>query len=240
MRGSGKRVLVSVFVYNEGAKFVDLLTEFPSERDYDLLVVNDGSTDGIEGHIAGDRFQVITNERNMGLGFSFKRAVRYALDAGYDIFIPIAGNGKMRPAEIPGVLKPILEDGFDYVQGSRYLAGGRKDNLPLFRDVMITLLSAILSIVTGRKVTDSTCGFRAYRLDMLRDPRINIWQDWLDKYELENYLNYKALTLDYRMKEVPVSMIYPVEGRNYSKIQPVRGWWSMVKPFVLLFLNIRH
>jgi len=104
---------------------------------------------------------------------------------------------------------------------------------------MIELFTRIVSLVTGFKGSDVTCGFRAYKTSILEDPRVNIWQDWLNKYEMEYYIHYKVLTLGYRIKEVPVSMIYPKQKRGYSKIKPFSGWWSMVKPWIYLTVKIK-
>jgi len=90
----------------------------------------------------------------------------------------------------------------------------------------------------GVHVTDVTNGFRAYRLSLFDDPRIRIDQDWLEHYELEYYLNWKAITLDYRVLEVGVSKTYPASG-GYSKIRRVLDWWSIVKPTLLLWLRLR-
>src|SRR5436305_795951 len=87
--------------------------------------------------------------------------------------------------------------------------------------------------------TDVTNGFRAYRLSLLDDPRIRIDQSWLDRYELEYYLQWKAITLGYRVIEVGVSKTYPQGGGNYSKIRRVRDWWSIVRPTLLLWLGVR-
>ncbi|MBI2372772.1 MAG: glycosyltransferase family 2 protein [Deltaproteobacteria bacterium] len=233
------RVLVAVFVYNEGEKFRRTLQSIPEDRSFDVLVVNDGSTDGVERIIEEFPFHAIHNATNRGLGYGFKRAIAFAREHGYEVFVPMAGNGKMTAAEVPIVVKPILEEGYDYVQGSRYLPGARRDNLPVFRNAMIVTLARILTVVTQVKVTDSTCGFRAYRLSLFDDSRIDIFQDWLDRYELENYLMFKVLTLGYRYAEVPASMVYPAGDKNYSKIVPGLGWWSMVKPFVYLTLRVK-
>ena len=71
------------------------------------------------------------------------------------------------------------------------------------------------------------------------DPRIRIDQSWLDRYELEYYLQWKAITLGYRVVEVGVSKTYPQGGGNYSKIRRVRDWWSIVKPTLVLWLGVR-
>lgn len=236
---ANKRILVEINVYNEGIKIKQTLEEFPSQCPYDVLVVDDGSTDDTPEYVKEFPYPVIRHKVNLGIGKTIKDAIKYAQTNGYDIIVVMAGNGKMQAPEIPKLVLPILEEGYDYIQGSRYLEGGRNENLPLFRDIMIKLLTLLVSSVTGFKGTDVTCGFRAYKLSILENPRINIWQDWLDRYELESYIHYKALTLGYRIKEVPVSMIYPKQKSGYSKIKPFSGWWSILKPWILLPLKIR-
>ena len=151
----------------------------------------------------------------------------------------MAGNGKMLPGEISRLLDPLVSDHADYVQGSRYLTGGASPNLPLFRKVAIRLFTTIVNVFLGFRGTDVTCGFRAYRLDIFDHPEIDISQDWLQRYELEYYLHYKVVSLKYRVLEVPVSMVYPKEGKNYSKIQPVVGWWSIIRPWIFLVLGLK-
>jgi dolichol-phosphate mannosyltransferase len=145
----------------------------------------------------------------------------------------------MLPEEIPQLLHPILNEDYDYVQGSRYLEGGASPNLPLFRHVGIRLFTRIVNLITGFKGTDVTCGFRAWRLKIVDSPEVNIDQEWLGQYEMEYYLHYNALRGGYRVCEVPVSMVYPPEKRGYSKIKPFTGWWSMIRPWVFLGLGIK-
>ncbi len=235
-----KKILVSVVVYNEGPKIKDTLSKFPENPPYDVVIVDDGSTDDTLKYIGKFKYPLIHHIVNLGVGKAIKDAIAYGQKNGYDIIIVMAGNGKMQPEDIPILVQPILEEGYDYVQGSRYLKGGKSDNLPTFRNIMIKLFSLIIYLITGFKGTDATCGFRAYKLSILNDPRIDIWQDWLDKYELEYYIHYKVLTLRYKVKEVPVAMIYPKEKKGYSKIKPFSGWWSMIRPWILLSLRIKR
>ncbi len=153
----------------------------------------------------------------------------------------MAGNNKDDPTEIPRLITPILQEGVDYVQGSRFLPGGATSNLPLFRFIAIKFLSFLFSVYSRRQCTDLTNGFRAYRVSLFNDPRINIWQDWLDKYEYEYYVHWKVHTFGYNVKEVPVTKTYPTPGKGveYSKIRPITGWWQMLRPFVLLTLRIK-
>jgi dolichol-phosphate mannosyltransferase len=239
MQNDKQKILVEINVYNESIKIKDTLSKFPPHALYDVVVVDDGSTDDTPQYIKEFSYPVIRHAANLGIGKTIKDAIEYGQKNGYDIIVLMAGNGKMQAPDIPKLVLPILEEGYDYIQGSRYLEGGRNENLPLFRDIMIKLLTLFVSSVTGFKGTDVTCGFRAYKLSILENPKINIWQDWLDRYELESYIHYKALTLGYRIKEVPVSMIYPKQKSGYSKIKPFSGWWSILKPWILLPLRIR-
>ena len=94
-------------------------------------------------------------------------------------------------------------------------------------------------MITGKKITDSTNGFRALRVSLCKDSKINLNQDWLDHYELEPYLFYKVIRLGYKVKEVPVTKIYPLHKMGYTKMRPITGWWSILRPLVYLGLGIK-
>jgi dolichol-phosphate mannosyltransferase len=233
------KTLVAVFVYNEGEKLRETLSRFTENRPYDIVIMDDGSTDNAREVIADFGFETLRHDTNQGVGAALRTVIRYADENGYDVLLPMAGNGKMHPSDIPNLLKPIIEDGYDFVQGSRYLPGGRSENLPLFRRIMIPLFTWIVRLVMGFKGTDITCGMRAYRLDILRHPRVDINQQWLGRYEMEYYIIYYTLRLGFKLTEAPVAMTYPVASKNYSKIRSLGDWWSMVRPWVLLTLRLR-
>jgi dolichol-phosphate mannosyltransferase len=233
------RILTAVLTYNEADKLRQLIERFPSERSYDLLFVDDGSTDESPAVAESSGFPVIRHERNLGVGAGIRTAVDYCRRNRYDIIVIMAGNGKMLPEEIPRLLEPILDDNADYVQGSRYLRGGESPNLPLGRHLGIKGFTILASLLLGRRHTDVTCGFRAYRLSLLDDPSVDINQEWLGRYEMEYYLHYKAVKGGWRVTEAPVSMVYPKEGRDYSKIRPFVGWWSMLRPWLYLTLRLK-
>ena len=229
------KVLVSMFAYNEGDKLRSTLDLFPASHSYDVLLLDDGSTDGsIEG-VEERGFKLIRNERNEGLGASIKKAFRYALENKYEVIVIMAGNGKDNPEEIERLLRPITEDGYDFVQGSRFLGGGAYGNMPFYRLIATRHVHPLLfSVLSGKRVTESTNGFRAFKTTILHDSRIDWRQSWLDQYELEQYLHFKVVRLGYRRAEVPVSKIYPTNRRGYTKVKPLTGWWSMIKPLVYL------
>jgi dolichol-phosphate mannosyltransferase len=234
----GHRVLAMFPFFNEQGKLPRLIAQMSAGQVDEFLGINDGSSDSGPAELSARGIHFITQNRQ-GVGSCIKAAVRYARENGFDVLVVMAGNAKDDPAQIPDLLRPIVEGRADYVQGSRYLPGGSSPNLPLFRDLAIKALSVLFRLYTGKKCTDLTNGFRAYRLSILDDPRINLNQSWLDGYELEYYIHWKTLECGYRIVEVPVTKTYPAGGVPYTKVVPFFGWWQMLRPFLLLSLRLR-
>ena len=234
------KILVTVASFNNGENAYKTLRMFPKSREYDVLVVNDGSTDDTLLHLKKFDFPVISHPVNRGVGAAIKTGIRYAHENGYFAMVVLAGNNKDNPQQVPLFLEAICQ-GYDYIQGSRFQKGGGFDNLPLFRYVMVKIHAFMFFLLTGFRGTDALNGFRAYRLDIFKDPRIDIEQEWLDHYEFETYLHYKVLKLKYKVKEVPVSKTYPRNKRKvkYTHIRPVLDWWVIMRPLILLFFRIK-
>ena len=183
---------------------------------------------------------LIHNPERKGIGYAIRQGYSYALDNEFDLIVVMAGNGKDEPREIPRLTAPILNEGLDYVQGSRFLPGGRREKNPFLRSIFTRLFPVIWTSMTGVHCTEVTNGFRAYRSSILKDPRINVWQTWLDNYELEYYLHYKALTLGYKFVERPVSKDYTeIRKGKYSHISPLKDWWQIVGPVFMLKLGVK-
>jgi dolichol-phosphate mannosyltransferase len=234
------KVLVTPVAYNEAQKIVRVLDRCRDVRGVDILVVDDGSDDGTPDAVEARGFACLRQPVRRGVGAAIRTAIQFADGRGYDVLIVLAGNDKDRPDEIPRLLAPIREQGFDFVQGSRYLPGGSHGNMPLYRRIATQWLHPwLFSFVSGRFTTDSTNGFRAFRLSLTRDPRIRLDQPWLDRYELEPYLYYKAIRLGYRVMEVPVTKIYPPRELGYTKMQPFVDWWRILRPLIFLHLRIK-
>jgi dolichol-phosphate mannosyltransferase len=227
--------------YNTRDATKAVLDRFPEERSYDVLVINDGSTDGTSEVLKQCIFNIIEHPTNKGIGGGLKTAIRYARENNYDAIAVMAGNGKDDPREIPNMIRPIAEDGCDYVQGSRFLEGGRWDNLPTSRYLMIRGFAVVMSLLYRTRITDPLNGFRAYRLSIFDDKRINIWQDWLEHYEFETYLNIQVLKCGYKYCEAAVSKLYPDKKKKvkYSHVRPVVDWWHIIRPLFLLNFGIK-
>jgi dolichol-phosphate mannosyltransferase len=174
------------------------------------------------------------------VGAAFKTAVEYARKNGYEVIISVAGNNKMEPSEIPGLLRPIFEEGYDFVQGLRYLKGGRCDNIPYQRYIIQRVGSGLIRLIFKWPGNDVSCGFRAVAMDLFNHPQVNIFQDWLERYGLESYIQFKAIQYGFKIKQVPASMIYPSDKKiKYSKIPSLRGWWDMAYPWIVLRLGLK-
>ena len=235
------KILTACFAYNEGDKIRRTVTRHPRNRNYDLLVMDDGSIDGSIERLGAEGLLILRNPDNQGIGAAMKRVFEFALERGYEVLVIQAGNDKDDPLEIPRLLAPILSREADFVQGSRFLPGGKYGNTPIYRVIATRYVHPLLfSVSVGKRVTETTNGFRAFRTVILQDDRIDWRQSWLDKYELEPYLMYKTIKLGYRHVEVPVTKIYPPHLEGYTKMPPITGWWSIFRPIVLLGLGLKQ
>lgn len=237
-----EKKLCVIYAYNEGRKLEDTLRRFPpaAEREYDLVIGDDGSRDGCVKEEYIKKYgvkKIIKNSHNSGLSNIMKKAFRWALDNGYYAIANLNGNNKDEPKEIDNLFKKI-DEGYDFVQGARYIQGGKYGNMPLYRYFATRYVHpGIFSLLAGRRVHDTTNGFRAFRTSLLRDPRINIFQDIFQKYELESYMYHKAIKLKYEVTEIPASRIYPPRKHGITKIKPFVGWWYMLRPLIGIALK---
>jgi dolichol-phosphate mannosyltransferase len=234
------RVLASSIAFNESQKILRVIERVDKADVAEFMVFDDGSTDGTAEAVRSRGFRVERHERQEGVGAAIRDTIRIAQRERFDIVVIMAGNDKDRPQEIPRLLAPIVAGEADFVQGSRYLRGGDFGNMPFYRRIATQIVHPMLfSLVTMRRITDSTNGFRAFRVSLFDDKRIDLDQTWLDKYELEPYIFFKAIRLGYKVIEVPVTKIYPPHEQGYTKMKPITGWWSILRPIVLLGLHLK-
>jgi len=239
-------VLVCPIAYNENIKLKSVIERFLESGVYaksDYLIIDDASDDGtsrvIESY-ADRRVMTVRHPKRMGVGFGIRTAIKYAREHHYRVLVIMAGNDKDNPEEIPYLIDPILNEGYDFVQGSRYKnKDGSGGDMPFYRKLGTRFHPFLMTLITGRKLTDTTNGFRAFKLSIFDDKRIDIDQSWLEQYELEPYLLYKAIKLGYKFTEAGVTKIYPSRKLGYTKMKPIIGWWSIMRPLFYLGLGIK-
>lgn len=236
--GTTGRVLLVLPALNERGKIGRTIRAVPAGVVETILVVDDGSTDGTGEEAAALGAQVVRHPRNLGVGAAIRTGIYYARDQGYDVVVVAASDDQDVPAEIPRLLEPIAQGRAAFVQGSRYLPGGKRIHHPLSRTVMTWGYSVLFSLLAWRHVTDGTNGFRAFLTRTAL--ALPIEQEWLNRYELEPYLYLRCLQQGL-VVEVPVTKVYPRERHiGYTKMRPVRDWWRIFRPLLLVRLGIRH
>lgn len=227
LRPRRTRYCVCIPVINEGEKIAKQLARMqPLADTVDIIIADGGSTDGsVEPEKVGPAgVRAVLVKTGPGkLSAQMRMAFAYALEQGYEGIVTIDGNNKDDPGAIPRFLK-ALDDGYDHVQGSRFIPGGEAENTPPMRWLGIRLVHApLISLSAGARYTDTTNGFRAYSRRFLMDPRVAPFRDVFSRYELHYYLAIRAPVLGFRVLEVPVSRRYPGKGPVPTKISAVRG-----------------
>lgn len=226
--GRTRDYCVVIPVINEGDRIASQLRRMKDlavPGAADIIVVDGGSTDGSLGHELLDETGVVGLLVKTGpgkLSAQLRCAYAFALGQGYEGIVTIDGNDKDDPAPIADFVA-AMRRGVDFVQASRFVPGGRAVNTPRLRHLAIRALHApVLSLASRHWWTDTTQGFRAYRSEVLLDPRVAPFRDVFDTYELLAYLSYRVPRLGYRCVELPTSRAYP-PGEVPTKISGVRG-----------------
>lgn len=239
MSQTEEKIVAVIPAYNEEGKIGRVVSGIRAVHRVDqVVVVDDGSRDKTAEEAEAAGAFVLRQPKNSGVGAAIRAGLDYGKKNGYSIVVIMGGDDQDNPEEMHRVLSPILNDHFVFVQGSRYMPGGLRVNIPLFRRVTTGLFSVLLRGLVSYPVTDGTNGYRAFRLSILDHPAIDLHQDWLNKYELEPYLFYKAIELGMNVTEAPVTKRYPPNKKGYTKMVPILSWWSILRPLVYLKLGI--
>lgn len=209
-------------VINEGDRIRDQLTRIASaDLPVDVIIADGGSTDGslAEEFVRSVGVRCVLTKRGPGkLSAQLRIAYAWCLREGYEGIVTIDGNGK-DGVEAVATMVARLEEGCDYVQGSRYLPGGLAQNTPLERTIANRLVHApLLSLAARRWFSDTTNGFRAYSRAYLLHPEVRPFRDEFQVYGLLFYLTVRAGQLGLRVDQVPVKRRYPDDGKVPTKI----------------------
>lgn len=192
----------------------------------DIVVLDANSTDGATKPdvLRPLGVNALLNKLGPGKqGAQLRMGFYWALARGYDYFITIDGNNKDSIESVPLFIEKLRE-GYDFVQGSRYVEGGEAINTPKMRHLAVKLIHApLISLAAGQSFTDTTNAFRGYSRCYLEHPGLQPFRDVFSGYELLAYLSVRAGQLGLKSCEVPVTRAYPKNEKTPTKISPVRG-----------------
>ena len=234
--------VVLIPILNEGERIIKELKKSYKHNiaDYADIVICDGaSTDGCteESRLRKLNVSALLIKRDEGKqGAQFRMGIWWALEKGYKGIITIDGNNKDSIEDIPRFIEK-LEEGYDLIQGSRFIKGGKAVNTPFSRWIAVNFIHApLISLTAKQRFTDTTNAYRAYSVRYLSDERVKPLRDIFVSYELLAYLSVRATQLGYKACEIPVTRAYPKKGKVPTKISPLKGNSELLK---ILFRNCR-
>ena len=233
-------VAVIIPALNEAGKIGRVLDKLPRDGRFEAIVVDDGSSDGTGDEArAHGAAVVIRHEVRAGVGAAIRDGWMCGTARGRPYLALLAGDDQHVPSELAGALDALLAADADYVQGSRWIDGGKVVGPTGGRGLGTRLYSLVFSVLAGRRITDATNGFRIFRSTLLADPRIRIDQPWLDSYDLEPYVLFRAIRGGYRLIEHPVTVVYHAR-EGYTKMRGIRDWWRLFRPALLLRAGVKR
>lgn len=235
------RYCILIPIINEGERIKKELQRAQNnniDKLCDIIICDGGSTDGCtdEALLKSLGVNTLLTKRDSGKqGAQLRMGFWWAQQRGYDGFITIDGNNKDSIEDAPKFIEK-LEQGYDFIQGSRFVKGGRAINTPFMRLVSVRLIHApVISLTAHKWFTDTTNAYRAYSRRYITHPDVLIYRDIFQTYELLAYLSVRATRLGLKACEIPVTREYPKNEKTPTKISPFKGNAELMK---ILFKNL--
>ena len=230
-----KDYVVLIPIINEGERIIKELKRAYKYNvaDYaDIVICDGGSTDGCteECMLKKLRVNTLLVKQDAGKqGAQLRMGIWWALERGYKGIITIDGNNKDSIEDVPHFIEK-LEEGYDLIQGSRFVKGGKAINTPFIRTVSVKLIHApVISLTARQRFTDTTNAYRAYSARYLKDDRVKPLRDIFITYELLAYLSVRATQIGMKACEIPVTRAYPKTGKTPTKISFFKGNSELMK-----------
>jgi glycosyltransferase involved in cell wall biosynthesis len=197
---------------------------------FDIVVVDDGSTDRTAGVAADRDAHVLRLPFNLGIGGAMQTGFRFAFEQGYDIAVQIDGDGQHDPSQLPKILGPVLAGEADLCVGSRFTGDGAYRS-SFVRRVGIKIFAGVVSAVVRQKVTDTTSGFRAVNRKGIALFASDYPHDYPEVEATVMCVKHKL-----RLTEVPVTM--RERGGGASSITAIRSVYYMTKVLLAIFVGL--
>ena len=224
-----KEYCLLIPIINEGERIkkeLERAARYRVSELVDIIICDGDSTDGCTDEDVLKSLSVNTLLVKKGpgkQGAQLRMGMYYALERGYKGIITIDGNNK-DSIEHVGRFIEKLKEGYDYIQGSRFIEGGHAVRTPFIRNVSVRLIHApVISLTAHKRFTDTTNNYRAYSRRYLEHEEVKPFRDIFTTYELLAYLSSRATQIGLRACEVPVDRVYPKSGKTPTKISAVKG-----------------
>lgn len=197
------KTLVVIPAKNLEATIADLVHEIRQlDPELDVLVVNDGSTDGTSRAARNSGAIVIDHPENLGKGAALRTGFEHALEGDYEAVITMDGDGQHDPAAIPRFLDTLGRSGADIVVGTRMHAVGEMPKLRVWTN---RTTSRIVSFLARQSIPDSQSGYRIFRARVLKDVLRSLVTS---KYDMESEILIRAARRGFRVAGMAVKSIY--------------------------------
>ncbi len=228
---SAARRIAIVPALNEEGAIGDVIDEIKAfDASFDVVVIDDGSTDRTTEVARARGAHVLRLPFNLGIGGSVQTGFRYAYENGYRIAVRVDGDGQHDPAQLGKVLDPVLRDEVDICVGSRWLERIEGHRSSASRRIGIRILASTVSLLTRQRVTDPTSGFQALNRKAIALFAADYPHDYPEVEALVMVIRHRL-----RLREVPVAMRPRAAGR--SSIRALSSVYYMVKVMLALFVG---
>ncbi len=207
------KTLIAIPVFNEERHLQKVLSEIRLHTDADILVIDDGSTDGTAQILRTlPDIVVLRHRRNTGYGKSLIDAFNFSSCHGYDWVITMDCDEQHEPAALPEFMAAARADHADIISGSRYLQSeSRKDEPPLDRRLINQLITAVINRNLKLNLTDSFCGFKAHRVSAME--KLDLSEVGY-AFPMEFWVRAGQASL--RVSELPIRLIYNDPDRHFG------------------------
>ncbi len=196
------RIAINIAAYNEAKNLAPVVERARAHGK--VFVVDDGSTDDTAAVASRAGATVLRHPFNLGQGSAIITGFKAALAEGVDIVINMDADGQHNSEEIPVLAEKMSQGSADIVVGSRILGATHAD-APLARRLFLPGLTAVINLLTGFKMTDSMCGFRAFRADSLKRA-LPVLDEMLEPQYLSAEMFIRLSRLGFTVEEVPVHL----------------------------------